>query len=344
MRIIINGMGCPVSGGRLVLEELIKTLPENYSAKVFIPFKPPKKIKKINVEYVYRPHKIWGQFLRPILEIHIYLSIFFGFSEFVINLSNYGFSKRNRSILYFHNPILLDLHRKEGFGNGQGNFLVRFALHSSLKNSKLIIVQTNHVKNLIQNYIDYYGVNLIGEILVVKPSHILSMKKHKPKISSPYFKLFYPAHNFPHKRLDLAISAVHQLKSVKLFLTTNEKRELGNTIFLGHIQYSEVKKHFSNSNALLFTSERETLGLPLLEALEYGLPAVLPNIPYAREIYGESGVYFEDFSINSVMEAIQELIFNYDFYLEKVEEHKLDSLKSRKTWNQHWEIIDKYLF
>lgn len=344
MRIIINGMGCPVSGGKLVLEEFIKTLPDKYYAKVFIPFEPSNELVKENVKFIYKPHRLWGMFLRPILDIYIYMLVLIGFTDFVINLSNYGLSKKNRSILYFHNPILLDLDKKGGFGNGQANLLVRFALHNSLKNSKLVMVQTNHVKKLLQNYIDYYGITMNGELLVVKPSHILSMTKHIKKKRANIFKLVYPAHNFPHKRLDLAISSVNGLKNVKLFLTTNEKKIMGNAIFLGHIKYSEVIERLKNSNALLFTSERETLGLPLLEALEYNLPAIMPNLPYAKEIYEEAGVYFNDFSINSIMEAIQELLVNYDLYLKKVEDHKVASIVYRKTWEQHWEIIDEYIF
>ncbi len=345
MKVIINGMGCPVSGGRLVLEELIKALPTEASAKVIIPFKPQKGLSQGLIQYFYFNHKIWGTFLRPFIDLFINAYALLNRSYYIINLSNYGLTFTSRSILYYHNPILLDPNELKGFGKGRSNFLVRIALNQSLKKAALIIVQTNHIRKLMLNYLDFHKIKIKAEIQVVKPIHLISSDLHEDEITneSNEFRLIYPAKNFPHKNINLAVSAVKKLpKNVKLNLTTDEKKTDEKINFLGKISYPQLIDFFKNSHALLFTSERETLGLPMLEALEFGKPAVLPNLPYAREIYGDAGVYFDEFSPESIAQAITWLIQNYEETCNRVRKVKLDSLRIRKSWPQHWELISKY--
>ena len=105
---------------------------------------------------------------------------------------------------------------------------------------------------------------------------------------------------------------------------------------MGWISREEVGAEYSAASALLFTSEAETLGLPLLEALDRGLPAVLPDLPYARELYGEAAVYFRDPTPDSVCEAILKLKDEIVKYRELASKRRQEARALETSWPDHW--------
>jgi len=64
-------------------------------------------------------------------------------------------------------------------------------------------------------------------------------------------------------------------------------------VFHGKMPYQELCSYYQHSHALLFPSEMETVGLPLLEAASYGLPIAVTDMPYSNEAMGSyEGVFF----------------------------------------------------
>lgn len=53
---------------------------------------------------------------------------------------------------------------------------------------------------------------------------------------------------------------------------------------LGSIDHGEISLLYRSSNALIFPSKLESFGLPLLEASQYGLPVLAPELDYVRDI------------------------------------------------------------
>lgn len=69
--------------------------------------------------------------------------------------------------------------------------------------------------------------------------------------------------------------------------------ELGKRLFMfNDLSDRELEYCYSNSKALVFPSFVEGFGLPLVEAMQRGLPAMASDIPVFREIGGESMAYF----------------------------------------------------
>ena len=159
------------------------------------------------------------------------------------------------------------------------------------------------------------------------------------------YSFFYPASTFAHKRTDLAVEVFYNLRSnIKLNITINEvdtQYKSSNVNTLGKINFDNVIQEFQNADALLFTSEKESLGLPLLEALSLEKPAVLPDLPYAREIYGDSGCYFKEFTVESIKNAVIELTENRTHYKEIVKERKEVEFNNRMSWLEQWEYLKK---
>ncbi|MDP2364023.1 MAG: glycosyltransferase, partial [Ignavibacteria bacterium] len=163
------------------------------------------------------------------------------------------------------------------------------------------------------------------------------------------FQFFYPASEFVHKRIDLATDSILAYNKANqntgLIITAKGDNDLkNNLIFLGSISHKESLERMNSCDAIIFTSEREALGLPLLEALYFEKPAILPNLPYATEIYGDAAVYFDSFDVESVKNAISTLYNNYDEYLAKVKNRKKEVWLMLKSWNYHWEIFVKQIY
>ena len=69
--------------------------------------------------------------------------------------------------------------------------------------------------------------------------------------------------------------------------------DLPNVLFLGYISDAYMKWLMGHAKALLFPSRAEGFGIPPLEALALGRPAVVSDIPVLREIYGDTVHYID---------------------------------------------------
>ena len=64
----------------------------------------------------------------------------------------------------------------------------------------------------------------------------------------------------------------------------DDRRLRGHVVELDHVTDEELAEHLSSARALLFPSEVEGFGLPLIEALGRGVPAIASDIPVFREV------------------------------------------------------------
>ena len=69
--------------------------------------------------------------------------------------------------------------------------------------------------------------------------------------------------------------------------------ELKNVVFPGYISDAYMKWLTGHAKALLFPSRAEGFGIPPLEALALGTPAIVSDIPVLREIYGNTVRYID---------------------------------------------------
>jgi glycosyltransferase involved in cell wall biosynthesis len=69
--------------------------------------------------------------------------------------------------------------------------------------------------------------------------------------------------------------------------------ENGTIRFLGGVSDGELRWLYEHSSLLIFASLDEGFGLPPLEALHFGCPVALSDIPVFREIYGDAVNFFD---------------------------------------------------
>ena len=68
---------------------------------------------------------------------------------------------------------------------------------------------------------------------------------------------------------------------------------------------SELDYAYRHSSALIFASRCEGFGLPLVEAMQYGLPVLASDIPVFREIGGDYPIYIDTRDHRPLYDAIR---------------------------------------
>ena len=71
----------------------------------------------------------------------------------------------------------------------------------------------------------------------------------------------------------------------------------------GFIPKNEVEKLYSISKATIYPSINESLGLGIVEALNYGCDLIGADLPYIHSI-SQPSVLFNPFDVNSIVEAV----------------------------------------
>jgi 1,2-diacylglycerol 3-alpha-glucosyltransferase len=73
----------------------------------------------------------------------------------------------------------------------------------------------------------------------------------------------------------------------ELIKVVREKERQDNILFVGDVPYKDMACFYRIANLLLFVSQSETQGLPLTEALKFGLPIVALESPATNELVGK---------------------------------------------------------
>lgn len=136
-----------------------------------------------------------------------------------------------------------------------------------------------------------------------------------PTLNYPY--LLYVGNFYPHKNVDALIAAftkVQEKGDFRLVLVGPENyfsRELAlsdRVILRTDVKSQDLADLYKHAYALVFPSFAEGFGLPIVEAMHFGTPLILSDIPVFREIAGDQAVYFDPHSVDSIHDMIQSVI------------------------------------
>lgn len=127
-------------------------------------------------------------------------------------------------------------------------------------------------------------------------------------------KLVYMGSFMDYKNVETLASAMHLLPEYELHLLSkidNSRREQlaalapqERIVFHNGVTEGEYLNLLDQAVALVSASKDEGFGIPVIEAMGRGCPAVISNMPIFREIGGEAAIYFENESSESFAKAI----------------------------------------
>ncbi|NJN78288.1 MAG: glycosyltransferase family 4 protein [Saprospiraceae bacterium] len=107
--------------------------------------------------------------------------------------------------------------------------------------------------------------------------------------------------------------------------------------FLGFVSDEDSPKLMAASHAVLFASQFEGFGVPIVEAFNCELPVVTSKVSSMPEIAGNAGILVNPNNVEEIAKAMIELVENGSLYYKMVEKAK--SRKSKFTWDFTAEVI-----
>jgi glycosyltransferase involved in cell wall biosynthesis len=125
--------------------------------------------------------------------------------------------------------------------------------------------------------------------------------------------LLYVGNAHPHKNVETLIKAAAILK-IKLVLIGNDKffyPRLPKSKYVevvGEVPNNKIADWYRHASALVTASKMEGFGIPPLEAMNVGCPAIVSNIPVFHEVYGDAAVYFNQNDPEDIAKVITETL------------------------------------
>lgn len=105
-----------------------------------------------------------------------------------------------------------------------------------------------------------------------------------------------------------------------------------NIIFTGKISDEELHHYFLNADFMIFPSLYEGFGLPLLEAMQYGMRIIASSIPVFHEIADDNVLYFDPITFDKLDELLNSAYIGNDYhvnYKEVLDKYSWDTSANR---------------
>lgn len=364
--IFINALGIQDSGGITVLQKLLNEI-KNYHYNFLIICNQNENIEKLyekyknieNFEFLIIPSK--GFLYRLYFENIVFRKIikeknielvynFSGSSQFFPKVSQ--ITKVHNLLFYSKKIDKIYFDKKEYFKWLKQIFLKRIIFHTMLRQTKYVEVQSNHVKEYISDFINISNKQFFIKSDIDVSDNLFLMPKNYDFIKRIKFLYIVGPHfEYLHKNFEDFVKSMKKLKEANFnfeVVVTLTKEQLHNSIFwdkeldehttfLGYVSQYELKKQFFKDNTILIsTSVIETLGLHVIEAVQNGILAIVPNEKYSLDVYGENIITYNLFNTDSLLEVIKNitLLSNNDIK-DIIQKNQKYLIKNESTKNQN---------
>lgn len=249
------------------------------------------------------------------------------------------FPSNARKILLFYDLIPLQYSERYGKSINYHNYLARF---KTIFEADLILTISQTVADDLSIYL---GIN--NKILCningapIERDHQVSKR---PKQFRTERYVLMPSGNDLRKNNLRAVQAfeLYQKKyldsSIRLVITSyfdeTTKQQLlmqsSRLIFTGNVSESNLHWLYKHAEALLFVSEYEGLGLPILEAAELGKPIVCSNLSVFNEMSKTAFYYANQLDPLDIAESLKSALDGIDI-AKKTDEYV--QIAKRYTWD-----------
>ena len=291
-RVVLNLCGVKSKGGITVLKNYLSQNKDKTFYVLYDNLDFEQYIKNFDIEFVdvkRRYHPILNLILQK--EIIKKINTF----DYVIHFGNFGFKTKIKSYTLIQNILPL----VKPYSTVR-NFLLNILYKLSFKISDEIIVQQRHVFDLIPRK---HKTRIIG---------FIEIKSIKQSINDGFVTIYEENKNKnPKFQIELLeeISSKFDQKITVINLSLKKKNNSFNNKFniLNNLDRDEVLKVFKSNSVYIHTSEFETVGLPIYEALGLGLKVVTPNLEYMN-LTNENIFKYEFGNYSSAISACSESI------------------------------------
>ena len=236
-------------------------------------------------------------------------------ADLLISFQNTGvrYYKDTKQLVYLHQTIPFKKKFNWKFFDKNERALwfykniYKIIIKYSLKNYSYIAVQTEWMKNAVIEQFNWAP----KKITIIKPNIKNIIIEEIPRINfnDNKFHIFYPANTSIYKNHELIVNTLKYIKdseieiyknliihftfdgnlgnrNIELINLTKKLKVNEHIKFEGKISYGKVLSLYKSCDLMVFPSYIETFGLPLIEAASFGIPILVADINYAREVIG----------------------------------------------------------
>ena len=206
------------------------------------------------------------------------------------------------------------------------NYILRFLSNRAEK----IFTVSNTVKNKIAEnyYIDKQKIHVLTNV-IDKDQFTGCIESDNDILPLKY--ILCVGANWRHKNIhNLLINSDSWSNQYNLKIVCGEtdyflylkklvlEQGLANKVRFYHkVSFELLKKMYKNASTLVYPSVDEGFGLPPLEAMSSGTPAIVSDIPVFREVLGDAAIYVDPDNCQSWKDAFSELEGNYSTMVER---------------------------
>jgi glycosyltransferase involved in cell wall biosynthesis len=256
----------------------------------------------------------------------LWLSLFLLFKRktLLVNLCNSAPLLLKNQIVTIHD--LAFLKNKKWFSRAFRRWY-RFLIPRICRRSRQIITVSEFIKKEIQ---DTYSI--ADNKISVVPNGIPKIE-YSDQRPTPVRYLFLTGVFNPRKNSDFVLSQWAEIKKRNYHIigVGANAAIYGNTRYLQDeklkwLEYVNDKLYYNflkNADALIFPSEYEGFGIPVLEAIVMGTPVIVPDLEVYRESFGDLPIYYKAGDTVSFLSA-----------LKKINNRKLDKIDSSYLKNK----------
>ncbi len=249
------------------------------------------------------------------------------------------FPEKSRKILLFYDLIPFQYHERYSQLCAYNNYLGRFRT----------LFQADLIFTISQSVADDVALNLgIAQTKLFSIDGAPIKRDHheptKPDIALPTRYVLMPSGDEIRKNNVRAVQGFEEYiqrskdRDLKLIITSRfeekTKEELNslsaNIIFAGNVKESELAWLYTHAELVLFVSEYEGLGLPVLEAVEANKPMVCSNLSVFNEISEKAFYFANQFDTASISDLLGDALSGKDYGLKHKE---YPSILERYTWS-----------
>lgn len=308
------------AGASQLLESLLPALVESQAAKVtkiYLPDTGPlsRFSSKTKTTIFIKYRRFLPKPLSRFLECTLFSYKFKGSTPILV-LGDLPLRVKARQTLFVQTPHLIAPEHFVWKLDEWKYSIARFIFRLNMKRVSTFIVQTDIMKAaLIASY-----PSIRDRVRVIPhppPRWLLDfvVPQREHKIKNHPLRLIYPAAEYPHKnhsllaQIDFSESRLWPVEQLVLTIrkTANPAPNIDWIDCVDHLSSAEMIRAYGSVDGLLFLSKKESLGFPLIEAMYLGLPVICPDLPYAKTLCGEQGIYFDPDSVQSLRAAVTQL-------------------------------------
>ncbi len=192
----------------------------------------------------------------------------------------------------------------------------KLVVWASIVRASKILVPSQSVKKTLLKYFQFARAKT--QVTLEGINSIFDSHSQAEKSNSK--ELLYVGSLYPHKNVKVIIEALNSLPEYNLSIVSArnifldrlkayvQQQPCKNRVeFKGFVSDTELNVLYSEVFCMVQPSLHEGFGLPVLEAMSAGVPAVVSDIAVFREIYMKGVFYFDSTSASSLAKAIKTL-------------------------------------